>query len=379
MKDMGYDLRLFYHRKIYDLEKTEDQFLKSVKENVRYHQLHCPDYAKILLQRKFCLNDIQTISDLYKIPPIPTLFFKNHTLYSGSSKHLMFKSTTSGTSGKFSEMGLDWPSAWKGLGMVMGTFFTHGLISPVPTNYIVLGYEPARRNKIGAVRSAYATTFTAPAIRREYALKDTGTDYILNLEGIQKALLRYEKSGFPVRFMGFPAYFMFLLKELRGAGIRLKLHPKSLVLLAGGWKQFFTEQVDKPTLYAMSEETLGIGGDRIREFFGATEHPIAYFDCPNHHFHVPIYSRVIIRNLKLRPVGYGIPGLLNLISPMINSMPFTSVMTDDLAVLHPGEECGCGIRSPYFEILGRAGLADIKTCAAGASELLSVLQKGGAQ
>lgn len=375
---MGNDRKLFYHRRIYHLESTDDRFVKAVVDNVRYHQLHCPEYTKILSMREFRLDEIRKIDDLYKIPPIPTLFLKNHTLYSGSSKHLLFRSTTSGTSGKVSEMGLDWPSAWNGLGMVLGTFFTHKLVSPHPTNYIVLGYEPAKRNKIGAVKTAYATTFAAPAIHREYALKDMGTDYRLNIDGIKSALLRYEKSRLPVRLMGFPAYFMFLLKELIDSGIKLKLHPKSLVLLAGGWKQFFAEQVDKPTLYAMSKETLGIGGDRIREFFGAVEHPIAYFDCPNHHFHVPIYSRVIIRDLDFRPVGYGVPGLLNLITPMMTSMPFTSVMTDDLAVLYPGEKCGCGIQSPYFEILGRIGLAGIKTCAAGASELLSVLQKGGA-
>lgn len=45
-------------------------------------------------------------------------------------------------------------------------------------------------------------------------------------------------------------------------------------------------------------------------------------------------------------------------------------MSDDLAIMHDGIECGCGINSPYFEILGRAGLTDIKTCAAGAEELM---------
>ena len=45
-------------------------------------------------------------------------------------------------------------------------------------------------------------------------------------------------------------------------------------------------------------------------------------------------------------------------------------MTDDLGVLHPGDECGCGIKSPYLEIIGRVGIKDIKTCAAGASQLL---------
>lgn len=375
---MSYGQRLFYHRNIYDLEATDGLFLNAVLENVKHHMENCPEYAGILSRLGFSPEEVKTIEDIYKIPPIPTLFLKNHTLYSPPGKHLMFKSTTSGTSGKVSEMALDWPSAWRGLGMVLGTFLTNKLLSPYPTNYIVLGYQPAKRNKIGAAKTAYAVTYTALAMHRAYALKDTGTEYALNLDGIKNALIRYEKAGLPVRFMGFPAYFMFLIKELADSGIKLRLHPKSLILLAGGWKQFFADQVDKPTLYAMSEETLGLGGGRIKEFFGAVEHPVAYFDCPNHHFHVPIYSRVIIRDLNLKPVGYGVPGLLNLITPMMTSMPFVSVMTDDLAVMYPGEACGCGNRSPYFEVLGRVGLADIKTCAANASELLDI-KKGGAR
>ncbi|WP_313164207.1 acyl-protein synthetase [Sedimentibacter sp.] len=374
---MNYGNRLFYRRDIYSLKDTDELFFRAIIENVKHHMDKCPDYARILSQQGFSMEELKYIEDIYKIPVIPTLFLKNHTLYSTRSKHLMFKSTTSGTSGKVSEMALDLTSSWRGLGMILGTFFTHRLLSMRPTNYVVLGYQPAKRNKMGAVKTAYAITYTAPAVHREYALKDTGTDYVLNMEGIKNALIKYEKMGLPVRFMGFPAYFMFLLKELNESGIKLKLHPKSLILLAGGWKNFFTEQVDKPTLYAMSEETLGLGGNRIREFFGAVEHPISYFDCPNHHFHVPIYSRVIIRDLNMKPVGCGVPGMLNLITPMMTSMPFTSVMTDDLAIMHPGEECGCGNFSPYFEILGRVGLAGIKTCAANASELLDI-KKGGA-
>lgn len=366
---MSYGRKLFYQKNIYDLKKTDDLFVKSLIENVRHHQLHCPEYAEILIRRNFSPDEIVSVNDIYRLPPIPTMFFKNHTLHSSSHKRLLFQSTTSGTSGKVSEMGLDWSSAGLGLGMVTNTCFTHKIISLHPANYVVLGYQPAKRNKMGAVKTAYAATFTAPAMHREYALKDTGTEYFLNIEGLKQALLRYAKRGFPVRFIGFPAYFMYLVKELLDSGIKLKLHPKSLVILGGGWKQFFSEQVDKPALYGMSKEALGIGEDRIRELFGVVEHPIAYFDCPNHHFHVPVYSRVIIRDMDLRPVEYGTPGLLNLLTPMITSMPFTSIMTDDLAVMHPGEECGCGIRSPYFEILGRVGIADIKTCAAVTSEL----------
>ena len=68
-------------------------------------------------------------------------------------------------------------------------------------------------------------------------------------------------------------------------------------------------------------------------------------------------------------------GLVNLLTPMVKATPILSVMTDDLGILHDAEECGCGIHSPYLEILGRVGLKEIRTCAAGAAELL----KGGAE
>ena len=45
-------------------------------------------------------------------------------------------------------------------------------------------------------------------------------------------------------------------------------------------------------------------------------------------------------------------------------------MTDDLGILHDGKSCGCGINTPYLEIIGRIGMKDIKTCAAGAAEIL---------
>ena len=48
-------------------------------------------------------------------------------------------------------------------------------------------------------------------------------------------------------------------------------------------------------------------------------------------------------------------------------------MTDDLGILHDGQECPCGCQAPWLEIIGRVGQRDIKTCAAGAADYL----KGG--
>jgi phenylacetate-coenzyme A ligase PaaK-like adenylate-forming protein len=373
-------MRLFYHPRLYDLAGTEALFMRAIADNVRHHIRRCPEYAEILRLRDFSPDSLTGTEDLGRLPPITTLFLKRRALYSAPKERLILKSTTSGTSGRVGFMGLDLPTSLHGIGMIATTFLTHRLPSPRLTNYAVLGYEPAKHNKIGAARTAYAMTFSAPALRREYALRDTGDAYESNLDALCDALARYAKQNRPVRFIGFPAYFMFLLKELQKRGLRMRLHPRSLVILAGGWKQFFAERIEKPELYALSEETVGLGGSRIREFFGAVEHPIAYCDCANHHFHVPIYSRVLIRDVNtLEPVGYGVPGLLNLITPMVTSMPFSSVITDDIATLYPGESCGCGVTSPYFEIEGRVGMADIKTCAAGAAELLSDLVRGSAE
>lgn len=146
-----------------------------------------------------------------------------------------------------------------------------------------------------------------------------------------------------------------------------------MVLLGGGWKEFRGAEITKEQLFSMAGELLGIPDSHCREFFGAVEHPALYCSCKNHHFHVPVCSRVLIRDVQtLKPLGYGEPGLLNLISPLAHSMPLTSVLTDDIAVLRKGSECGCGIDAPYFEILRRARHPQAKICAADAAGFLNL-------
>jgi len=139
--------------------------------------------------------------------------------------------------------------------------------------------------------------------------------------------------------------------------------------LGGGWKQFADEEIDRELFFTLIQDTLGIEKHNCYEFFSAVEHPLPYVKCKNGHFHIPIYSRVIIRDIKtLAPVPVGGLGLLSFVSPLVSSMPLTSVVTDDLAVLYDGSDCGCGINTPYFELKGRAGVAQIKTCTADALE-----------
>ncbi len=365
-----YARKLFKHRKPYDLEKTDKLFVLAMRESAIFHYNHSSDYKRILDDAAFDPKSINTFDDLIKLPFIPTLYFKHHELFSMPKKRMLIKATSSGTSGTKSEIGMNFKSLMRGLHMMIHLGRYHKLWSLKPTKYIIFGYEPNKKNQMGIAKTAYGFTLMAPALKRTYAIRMTKTGYEVDLENIKKELIKASKGRTPVRTLGFPAYTYFLLKEMKAEGIKVKLPKGSLVSVGGGWKQFYSEAVDKQEFYDLVLEVLGVDSKHCVEFFGAVEHPVLYADCSSHHFHVPIYSRIIVRDPDtLKPISNGKMGLLNLLTPMVDATPLLSVMTDDLCILHD-EPCACGLKSPWLEIIGRVGIEDIVTCAAGAEELL---------
>ena len=368
---MDFTRKLFKTKEPYDLIGTDALFVEAVKENVRLHSACCPEYRTLLERESFTVDALKTVDDLYRIPVLPTLFLKAHPLFSMDEKRFLIRATSSGTSGMKSRIGIDAVSLSYGIRMLLKLFSYYHLLSFAPTNYIILGYKPSRTMETGAVKTAHGVTYFAPALHREYALTYRDGAYMPNIEGIERSLYRYQKQGLPVRLVGFPYFMLVLTEMLEKNGCRLELPKGSKVLLGGGFKQQAAKRMEKGELFARIEDILGIQETNCKEFFSAAEHPVAYCDCANHHFHVPVYSRVLIRDVTtLEPLPFGKPGLLSFVTPIMQSVPFVSVMTDDIAVLHDGKTCGCGIEAPYFEVLGRANAEGIKTCAAGAAEAL---------
>ena len=283
--------------------------------------------------------------------------------------------TSSGTGGTASRLSY---SVWEICllaAMAVNLGRIHGLFSRRPVHYIMLGYQPSKENKAVISKTAWLSTLYAPAISRRYALEyrkgvrgESGT-YTLNLPGILENLARCAEGTHPVRLVGFPSYTYFLLKKMKQENIICRLPGDSRVMLGGGWKQFEKEEIPKEELYTLIREVLGINKTRVHEFFGAAEHPVLYCSCKNHHFHIPAYARVLIRDTEtLEALPKGRAGLVNLLTPIGSDLPLMSVMTDDIGVLHDKKECGCGIKSDYLEILGRTGAKGIRTCAAGAAD-----------
>ena len=373
---MDYREKLCFRTELYNHEQSDALFLEAARSNVDCHILHCREYREIAKRQGFTVRCLETAADLWKIPCIPTLYYKSHRPMSAADSSLVVTATSSGTGGAVSRIGFDGRSLFFAAGAAARLIAYHGLFSPVPVHYLILGYQPHPGNETVITKTQNLYTLFAPALSREYAIKWLGGSYRPDIGGLLKALKRYERSGAPVRIVGFPAYLSILLKRLKKEGISCRLPGRSLILSGGGWKQFYGERVEKREMYRLAEEVLGIPESRFREFFGAAEHPGVYCDCKNHHFHIPSISRVIIRDVvSLKPLGFGQAGLVNLISPLVESMPLTSVVTDDLGILHPGDECGCGIQTPYLELLGRTGVPGIHTCAAGAAGLLKEVER----
>lgn len=369
---MSYRRKLFFWRDPYDYAGTEALFVAAARENCAFHYAHCPEYRQVLDGFGFRPEHLQCFEDLARLPVLPTMFFKQHNVFSMPPRRMLIKATSSGTKGQMSRVGFDAGGLACGAPMVLRLAARRGLLSAQPAHYIQLGYKPHKGNQTAVTKTAFGATFFAPALSRTYALEYGPNGYEADLDRVAAAVQRYAGASLPTRFMGFPSYTYFLLRQMERQGTRLTLPPGSKIMLGGGWKQFYTEQVEKEVLYQLAHQVLGVREQDIVEFFGAVEHPIMYTDCERHHFHVPVYSRVIIRDVNtLEPVPNGTVGLVNLITPMLKATPILSVMTDDLGVLHKGAECGCGIAAPYLEIIGRIGLKEIKTCAAGAAELLS--------
>lgn len=348
---------LFQWQRPYDHQGTSRLFMQAVRENLAFQEQHCGAYRKLLRTESFQLELLRREADLARIPAIPTVYFKHHKLLSVDAAKLKITARSSGTSGKQSFVGFDQETCRRAAPMLVRFFHWHGLISPIPANYFVLGTEPQPGQQIGAYKTLRGAMKLAPAVQVRYLNQERGTR-------LTAALDHYEKKLLPVRFIGFPVFLESLLGELECSGRRYHFAPGSRILIGGGFKRQSKAAADDRELKKKIRDYLGIRESHIHEFFSATEHPIPYLKCRAGHFHIPVYSRVIIRDFKtLKPLPYGRRGLLNLLTPLVQSMPLASVITDDFAVLYPGGTCSCNNPAPYFRWLGRAGVDDIRTCA----------------
>ena len=349
-------------------------FVCAMKEVLYHHVARSPLYAKLVERSGFDLDSFSSMEDIEKIPFVPAWVFKKYEILSMAKEDVYLHLTSSGTSGQKSQIFFDRPTIESAQRMVDYIFKYYQWITPhYPCNYLLYTYAPEGSGQLG---TAYTDNFLckyAPVQNIFYALRNVGKEeHKFDLFGALDTLLKYEAEKIPVRIFGFPAFLYFTLEHMKKINHRpLKLNPESLVFLGGGWKGHQDRAIAKKALYALAGEMLGIPDSRLRDGFGSVEHCVPYIECQNHNFHVPTWSRVIIRDVKtLKNIAMDRPGYINFISPYITSMPAHSVLMGDLGILRSKSGCSCGLDTHWFEVVGRAGVSKNKSCAMAASDLL---------
>lgn len=364
--------RLWAHEDPYDIEGTDDVFAEAMRQVVKWHAARCDYYSDWLRRNSFDPDTIRTVEDVERIPFLHANFYKTHTIQSKPPEEYVITLTSSGTSGQKTQMFFDEWSMFASDKSADVQFGWYGRITKTPTNFMMYSYEPAPGVNTGTLRTRQMMRRYAPENGLEYALKFNGSGHDFDLFGSIDALLRFEKEGLPVRILGFPAFLYFTLERMREMGYPpLKLNPESLVMMGGGWKGFVDKQLSPIEFRQYINDRLGLPHTCCHETYGAVEHGVAYTDCDEHHLHMPIYSRVVIRDpVTLEPVKDGEAGFVNVISPMNTGVPVPSLLLGDMGIMHGAGTCGCGNAAPWFQILGRAGTSKNKSCAIAASELL---------
>lgn len=347
-------------------------FDAAMREIVAFHCEQTPDYASWLAEHGMSPEMLADVTDWSTLPPLFANYFKQRLLLSAAGQDAL-ELTSSGTTGQKSRMRYDDRSIGAAQGMVDFIFRHYGWETPdTPCNYLLLSYEPAGAITLG---TAYTDQFLckyAPVERAVYALRHTGSGNEFDPFGVIQALQQFEREGLPVRILGFPAFMWFVLERMREMGLPpLRLHPDSFAFFGGGWKTHADKEIPKAQLYKRLGEQLGLADERCRDGYGSVEHCVPYVECTNHRFHVPVYARAYVRDTAgLATLPYGQRGFLHFVSPYITSSPAHSVVMSDLAILHPGSSCGCGIDTDWFELLGRASKSKARSCALAASELI---------
>lgn len=220
---------------------------------------------------------------------------------------------------------------------------------------LIIDSKKTSRGK--TARTAAVNGFSLFGKKHFFALDD---DMELDLDGTLEFL--EANKGKKIFVFGFTyVIYQHLLKKLEGIEANIDL-SNAFFLHGGGWKKLEKLKVSDNDFKALIQEhTKCIN---VHNYYGMIEQTGSiYFECEKGSLHVPTNGAVLIRNFNtLKVNGYGQEGLIQVFSSIQKSYPGHSLLTDDIGVVYPAENCSCGRTSDILKIHGRLKLAEVRGC-----------------
>ena len=349
--------------------EREKLFLEAIKENYAFQSQKQPYINFLAKQRGFSIEDLNSIEDLAKIPPLFVGIMKINTFCNFEMEDIAMVLTSSGTKGQKTQSFFDTPALDRLSSMAYSCFEASGWTSQTPSHFFVMGYDIREEKNLGTSWSNNQFLALAPNKSVNWTiLKNDKGEFEFDYKHWAQKVVELGADA-PIRFTGFPAFISQLAYEVANIAPGFRAKEGSFVTAGGGWKNHKGATLTQKEFATLMEHSMGIPPASIRDTFGMAEHGVPFCSCPEGNYHIPIYSRVLIREpLSLKVLHNGEEGLMNLITPYNLAQPNISVLATDLAVVK--DNCPCGLEGNYVASIRRGGISKHRGCAIAAQELL---------
>ena len=338
-------------------EFSRPKFLEVIKELTSYHIDNCAEYKSILNKIFYKNFDVNTIKSIQDIPYIPVNIFKKYDLKSIDNQNVFKILKSSGTtSQKTSKIFLDKNNVRMqsyALSKIFSDFT--GLSRP----RIIIIDSPAllKSSSIFSARSAGIRGFTSLCRKPIFALDE---DMKVNFNLIEEVLTNHNENFILYGF----TYIIWLhfLKTQFPKKIREILSEKTILIHGGGWKKLKDLKITKNIFKREIKDKLGI--EKVYDYYGMVEQTGSIFmECSHGYLHTNPLCEVISRSQNdLTKIESKNVGLAQVVSCLPISYPGHSLLTDDLIKIHGVDNCKCGRKGTFFEILGRLDISEPRGC-----------------
>ncbi len=319
-----------------------------------HHAAHCPAYARML---RASGTDWSKVTGYEQLPPLPVRLFKEFDLQSVSQDALYRTMTSSGTTGQqVSRIYLDRETAVlqsKVLARIMESTLGKQRLPMIVVDSSAVMKNPAMFSARGAGIRGFGM-FGRDTV---YALDDQ-----MRLNGEELTAFLHKHKGESIFLFGFTSIiWQHFYTALQQAGQTLEIE-NGVLLHGGGWKKLIDQAVSKQQFKQALQSVCG--NIRVLDYYGMVEQTgTVYMECEYGHLHAPVWSDVLIR----RPLDFSLAGpretgLMEVVSVLPGSYPGHVLLTEDQGRILGEDDCPCGRKGKYFEILGRIQRAEIRGC-----------------
>ena len=345
----------FFQHEPYSLNKTEKRRLLSprIRELTAAHYQNCEAYRGILDAMDFYVEER---AEYDEIPFLPVSLFKKTSLKSIPDEDIFKVMTSSGTTTQaVSKIFLDRETSFLQQKVLAKIFSSFTGASRMPL-LIIDCPSVIKDRAMFSARGAGILGFSIFGTKRVYALND---DMTLNIHAVREFAEKYQ--GQSVLLFGFTfmiwQHFCAELRKLPAGTLDLS---NAILIHGGGWKKLASENISTEMFKKSLRDTCGI--KRVHDYYGMAEQTgCIYMECEYGHLHASIFSDIITRRTEdFSKCDVGEKGILQVVSTIPQSYPGHSLLTEDEGVILGEDDCPCGRKGKYFEVLGRLKNAEIR-------------------